>query len=315
MKQIYEKSYNEIKNTILQDGKGCLSSSDIQDIITLEENKFKLADAADIPVEKITKNNPAYYCKHLIRKRQPFYPVYLLLNIASKSAYLMLFFAIIKSCYFYFAGNRNAFTELHSYSFSLLIILLLTITDEACFQRSDKLFGSGRDNLAKSIKNSYLIIYTTAFIAAVLYAFIYNFYLSHIKIMLSLPTIFLFTVAVLFISGIHNVIYNSHFMAFFEIGILFLERKPAEEVAEAVAHYKSLCCQEDEALQKRLKSNRIYYTLALFIALVLDIVCIREISTGNPDLRFVTFLAAAVVISIMLLTAVISCNNIIKSIK
>ena len=69
--------------------------------------------------------------------------------------------------------------------------------------------------------------------------------------------------------GIHNVIYNSHIISFFTVGILLIARRPAEETSAAAGHYLNLCrrqllslshktmedCQDNPKLRDKLDAS------------------------------------------------------------
>lgn len=136
--------------------------------------------------------------------------------------------------------------------------------------------------------------------------------------------------------GIHNVIYNSHAVSFFTIGILLAARRPAEEIAAATDHYLNLSRRQllslshknledcrhnpeladklDASIHARMTTGRIYDILAIFILTVLDITCIIGMRSMMTPALFI-FFAVCVLLTLLFAMAFFSANHIFKFTK
>ena len=93
-----------------------------------------------------------------------------------------------------------------------------------------------------------------------------------------------------------------------------LIRKPASVIDDAVSDYIKRNDKPQDTLIRQLKSDSTYCYLGLFMAVILDIICLKQLLI-HTEVKLVLFFIAVVVISLLLFTAIISCKRVISALK
>ncbi len=324
----YDNKYNELEKAFREEAKSLIKDEKADEIMKEQQILFDNAKTNNIPVNSLIGNNTLSYAKNLLRKNQPFYPVYALLYFLTEFAYIMLFWVILVCTSHYVTGNHNAFSQPLKLSLSPFVIGIILLCSELIKIHTAKKLASANNMqnayFKKELKTYKICAY---FISAVL-IFIFAFILYETGYFLNLFQItlfemFLFTVAMLLLSGIHNVIYSSHFIPFFEIGIFTLLRKK-ENAETALKEYTEMSFLQYNAsgnkpteefisaLKTRMASYRTYCILALFICVVLFIVCIYQMIVSPLTIGIIIFTILVVIVSALFLAATISCQKIVK---
>ena len=118
-----------------------------------------------------------------------------------------------------------------------------------------------------------LISTVTAAILSFLLFFVYQSYFQQITKFASLQNIFLWFVSMMFLSGVHNVLYESHCISFFAVGWYTVAHQKSR-TASAIRHYTE--SRGNTPLRPHLVTIRIYLLIAMFIICILDFLCIRQ---------------------------------------
>ena len=243
--------------------------------------------------------------------------------------------SIAKCIFLYFTGtNKEAFSDRLSFSVSLIFFAVAIICNSATHIYTRKLLFTCKGNIkAKISLYNAACSLISAIIIIISVLFIYLNTGSILTINLSLSEVFIITVAMLALSGIHNVIYSSHFTAFMSIGYaIMLHRKPQTD--KAISHYKDLSLKEflsihgitttsykeDSQLQaefnKWLRSKavtlRTYSAIAFFIAFILAFICLRQLIITGISASFIIFTIAALIITVILFLSILSCSYITR---
>lgn len=145
-----------------------------------------------------------------------------------------------------------------------------------CRRRLRTLLSSSVPNattLRQKAGHLQIISTVTAAILSCLPFFVYQSYFQQITKFASLQNIFLWFVSMMFLSGVHNVLYESHCISFFAVGWYTVAHQKSR-TASAIRHYTE--SRGNTPLRPHLVTIRIYLLIALFIICILDFLCIRQ---------------------------------------
>ncbi|MCI8751046.1 MAG: hypothetical protein HFH66_06755 [Lachnospiraceae bacterium] len=331
----YNTVYGQFEKIFKEQAESFIPEDDIKITLKMEKIRFENAEKYNISINKLTGNNLARYTKDAIRRRQPLFFVYYTLSIVTGFCYFLLMWSIAKCIFLYFTGtNKEAFSDRLSFSVSLIFFAVAIICNSATHIYTRKLLFTCKGNIkAKISLYNAACSLISAIIIIISALFIYLNTGSILTINLSLSEVFIITVAMLALSGIHNVIYSSHFTAFMSIGYaIMLHRKPQTD--KAISHYKDLSLKEflsihgittarykeDSQLQaefnKWLRSKavtlRTYSAIAFFIAFILAFICLRQLIITGISASFIIFTIAALIITVILFLSILSCSYITR---
>ena len=338
-------SYDAVEKYFLEEAISLLPDALIKETLQVEKLRFENAAILGISPQKLVGNNTARHCKDLLRKNQPLSFLYTFLCFLSEVSVLMLLFGLVRSIgnvIFSEGGFLSSFTYLYALIlFSGIVAGNTTLRKHlnkilafpfSCAKPADSEIHERKKQLKrKQIFSGILIFVITAGVAsAVAYGHLQSKYTINITI-----CFFAYIICML-LFGIHNVIYNSHMIPFLAIGSLRLLRKSKEVIHTACKAYLDTSylqilsqanktqkdCDNNPALLSKLQNavytrtvtTRIYCALALFLLIILDIMCILQLQ-GILTLAFIVFFAVSLVLTILFLTAVLSANYILKQTK
>ena len=309
MKDKYDEVFDEITKLYTEEAKPLLSEKKIDAALEREKNYIEYIRNAGLSPDIITRGNTAKYCKDMVRKDQPLYFLYYILGLLTGISYCMLFWLILKCTAMYLLGHADSFTSGIPLSYSLYIVSVYYIFNDIINYVQKK----SAINNKSSLHLSFLRIIELILISggcAVIYG------LSAFKglFKISLLNAFLITAGLLFLSGIHNVIYSSRFISFLTIGVMTLIRKPASVIDDALADYIKRNDKPQDTLIRQLKSDSTYCYLGLFMAVILDIICLKQLLI-HLEVKRILFFIAVVIITLLLFTAIISCKCVISALK
>lgn len=322
---IYQDTLAQIQENFQEEASCHLPEDTITQILQAETTRLHFAEQHKIPLYSWIGSNTRRYCKDLLRRQQPFFPLYYLLSVCTEASIVLFFFYLIQSLLNYFSI---------SLSFAGVPGAIL-----ALFLAKEWSKAYTRHCLEKKVlpKNSYRIlicIFSLAIISVI-------FLLAWTKLLpllrkITLLNSFLLYVALLFLSGIHNVLYSSHLITFLTIGAFQLSRRPLSEQTAAIEHYiqkheKALLATRKKTvaemnndpavyadihmdIRSRLVTNRIYLSLALFIFMILDFVCIYQYAHLHV-LSVLAFGIVSILCSGLLLIALLSCNTLLRRVS
>lgn len=318
----YQDALTQIQENFQEEAACHLPEDTIAQILQAETSRLHFAEQHKIPLYSWIGSNTRRYCKDLLRRQQPFFPLYYLLSICTEASIVLFFFYLIQSLLRYlsvslsFAGVPGA-------------VLALFLAKE--WSKAYTGHCLEKKVLPKTGYRILIWIFSLAIVSVI-------FLLTWAKLLpllqkITLLNSFLAYVMLLFLSGIHNVLYSSHLITFFAIGALPFSRRPPAEQAAAIEHYmqereKTLLAarkktvaemNQDPALyadihmdiHSQLVTNRIYLTLALFILIILDFVCIYQYAHLHV-LSVLAFGIASILCSGILLICLLSCNTLLR---
>lgn len=239
-----------------------LSPEKIKEILDKEQCLIQKAAEKHIPESLWMGYNTKRYCKDLLRSHQPGFWLYQLINFLAQSSCVLLFFILIL-----YGIDHIAPIAKHSPIYLFLPLTFILPLWKMLFAA----FCKGRIHTFsnKAIQICRLFSLCLFTIGAILVAFYLRKQIWGVATHLSVLSAFLFYVAMMLISGIHNVIYQSSFVDFFCIGTTILRKNPEKTtlfIEQYLAHKKS----KEQALNTMI-SARIYLFLAIVILLSLTI--------------------------------------------
>lgn len=339
MNNDYNAIYGQFEKNFKEEASSFITEESIQNTLAMEKIRFDNASKCNIPINTITGNSLARYTKDRLRQCQPLFSVYYILSMLSELSYYLLIWSIVKCTYFYFTGFKKAFSVKLSFSVSLVFFIVIIIYSAVTKSYARNQLFKCSNNSIQNVKSKIYVFNTICgFISAVIVIvpalFVYLNLGRFPAASLSLFEVFIFTVAMLSVSGVHNVIYSSHFTSFITTGYLYMLRRIPERNS-AISHYRELSLtsflslrrltvtEYKESVHLQLEFNqwlrhkiitfRVYGALALFITAILAAICIRQLIITGPSTGLIIFTAAALVVTALMLLEIISCNCILKT--
>lgn len=319
---IYQDTLKQLESDFQEEAASFLTKPQINEILQSEKARLTFAEQYNIPPRSWMGNNLRRYCKDLLRRQQPLFALYYLLSVCTEAS--IVFFL----CYGIYFLLHSGFTGL---SFSGIPGMILTWF---CYQEWNRCYFYrciSRNHVPKH-GHKYLHFLIPALIISLLSVQFWPFLLPLYR-RLNLQNTFLSCVLFLFLSGIHNVMYSSHLLTYFTIGILSLSKRSGAETGEAAAHYikeKSTTLlavrkkteaemQADPQLyadihmeiRSQLMTNRIYLLFALLLLTAFDIVCVYQYAQTHI-LSTLLIALGSVLCTVTLSVFFVSCNELIR---
>lgn len=334
----YNTVYKQFEKNFKEEAGAFITDEDIKSTLGMEKTRFNNAEKYNIPISKFAGSSLARYTKDLLRHHQPLPFIYYILGIITEFFYCLLIWSIIKCIFLYITGNgQEVFKEKIDISISVVFFAVVIICSYITKLYTRKLLYSCKGNIKRKILIFNSICYIISAIIIVTNAMhIYLNNKNYLEASLSLFQIFIITVAMLSVSGIHNVIYSSHFNSFMAISIAIICRKP-EEKDKAIEKYLALLLKsfliqhnismpaykENSQLQTNFKkwvrskavTLRAYGAIAFFILFILVITCLRQLIITGVSTGFIIFSIMVLVITVILFLEILSCSQVIKSSK
>lgn len=322
---IYQDTLAQIEENLQEEAACHLPEDTIAQILQTETTMLHFAEQHQVPLYRWIGSNTRRYCKDLLRRQQPFFPFYYLLSVCTEASIVLFFFYLIQSLLRYFSVSL-------SFSGVPGAILALFLAKE--WSKAYTRHCLEKKGLPKTSYHILIYVFSMAIIS-VIFIPAWPVLLPLLR-KITLLNSFLLYVALLFLSGIHNVLYSSHLITYLTIGASVLRRCPLPEQTAAIEHYmqereKALLAarkktvdemNHDPALyadihmdiRSRLFTNRIYLTLALFILTILDFVCIYQYAHLHV-LSVLAFGMLSILCSGLLLICLLSCNTLLRRVS
>ncbi len=218
--------YEEVAAAFSKNAATLLPEDRIRHTLEEEERRFENAAALQISPIKFIGGNTARHCKELLRRSQPFFPLYMLSSLLTEgslmlSAYLLLY-----------AGSQHLFspgkTISHPYPVldGIIVIIGLLLFQYRC--RSIWLGAMARtwhkpEQILPAVKKSRCLsgIMTLLFCAAGIFTSHAAGLASRFQMTLW-DTLILYAGCAIF-AGIHNLIFDSHIISFLTAGAELLD--------------------------------------------------------------------------------------------
>lgn len=319
---IYQDTLHQLQEEFHEEAASFLTTEQINEILAKEKTKIEFAEQQHIPLPSWMGNNLRRYCKDLLRREQPFFVLYYLLGVCTEAS-IVLFL-----CYGIYTLIHAGFPAL---PFSGIPGLLLAWFCGQEWNRSNTRRCISQKHVPKTVHKFFRFLIPALAVSLVSILF-WNKILPLCQA-LNLQNTFLLCAVLLFLSGIHNVIYSSHVITFFSVGILRCGRHPEPEIKNAITQYlnrRSIVILAERkktidemqtdpklyadifmAIRSHLITYRVYLLFAILILAAFDILCIYQSllihSISVTILGSVTVLVIAV-----LIVCVISCNEVIR---
>lgn len=204
-----------------------LTEQQINDEIEREQTRSAQAARAGIAPNRFRGFNLQRYCKDIVRSHQPLSCLYLLLSDLTGAVSVLLPIC----CLLWVVRRLIAFPLAVAYCVCAIVCVCFYGIPSICRRRLRTLLsGSVSDTttLRQKAGRLQLISTVTAAILSFLLFFVYQSYFQQITKFASLQNIFLWFVSMMFLSGVHNVLYESHCISFFAVGWYTVAHQKAE---------------------------------------------------------------------------------------
>lgn len=339
-------SYDTIARKLSEEADSLIPDKITEQILAEEKIRFHNAALLDIPAVKLVGNNTLRHCKDLLRQKQPLPFLYSVLCFLTEVSILMLIYGTAMGIYGKLTARKGGFLAPFSFLYPLIFFAGIAGYHMLSQKQLSKILSipftkasppeqEKKARLRRLRQNRMICLCAVLLLIAFGTGIVYIFNLSP-AYTVSLHICFFAYAACMVLFGIHNVIYNSHAISFFTIGILLAARRPAEEISAALEQYLNLSrrqllslshknlkdCQRnpeladklDASIHARMATGRIYDILAIFILLVLDITCVIQMRSITTPALFV-FFAMSLLLTLLFGVAFLSANHILKNTK
>lgn len=331
--------YVEFEKIFREEANSFITEESIKNTLAMEKIRFENAEKYNIPIKKITGNNIARYTKDMVRRCQPLFFVYYILSVLSEFSYYLLIWSVVKCTYLYFTVTEKAFSKKLSFSVSPIFFAVIIIYNAVTQIYARHLLFKCNKTDIKNV-NSKISVFNAicCFVSAVVVVVpalcIYLNLGQSLTLNLSLFEVFIFTVALLSVAGVHNVLYSSHFTSFIMTGYLYALHK-LPEADSAISHYKELSLKSflssrklamseyiknvhlqakfNQWLRQKVITLRVYGAVAFFITAILTAICLRQLITTGLSVKLVIFTATVFITTAFMLLEIISCNCVLKA--
>lgn len=337
-------SYTQVEEAFTQEASSLISLETIQAVLQTEKRCFENAAALKISASKFVGYNTARHCKDLVRSRQPFPALYIFLCFLTELASLLFPYSILLALVTHIAKLQlPAIFTSFPYVISIFIAITLCndfkkhiLLKQLCQNAIDPKDSTAITQAKKKLHISFGSLYAVILLLLICVCAGLHFSGIAFALPVTLTYGFIFYVACMILSGIHNVIYSGHAISFFTIGICLVSKQPEEKVQSATAHYlaqrfeqmlslsgkTTANLSENAELQKKLCASvyshmvtqRIYDILAIIILLAIDIVCLTQFRALS-HLPMLLFFILSCLLTLILCIALISVRHIMKCTK
>lgn len=319
----YQDTFERMEELFCEEAASLLTEEQMEQTMKSEKDILQFAEQHQIPISSWMGNNLRRYCKDLLRRQQPFFILYYLLGVCTEAS-IVLFL-----CYGIYYLLHSGFPGL---SFSGVPGIVLIWFCSSTWNRSSVRRQLQNHSVPKNVHKIFHLLLPALIVSLgsmLLWSFLLPLYRS-----LHLQSTFLLCAALLFLSGIHNVLYSSHTITFITVGLLRCSKKPATQMQNTISRYldsrsaailaeqkktaaqmqsdPKLYAEIHMAIRSRLVTYRIYLLFAILLLLAFDILCIyQSLHTHTTSLSLAGSFTALVIAFLVL--CVISCNEIIRS--
>lgn len=337
MQNDYDSLYEKFEKDFKENALSLISNDKINATLKTEKCIFNNAKKNNIPAKLFTGNNPARYTKDAIRRNQSLFSIYYLLSMFTEFFYCLLIWSVLKCIFLYFTGSPEAFTQIVPLSLSPVFFAAVILCNNIKQLNTRRLLSKYKVNVKSKITVSNIIFYfISAFIIIIPAFLIYKNIGTSSLLHLTLFEIFIITAGLLFISGIHNVIFSSHAASFIAIGQAVILNR-SSDIKSCVAHYRELSLTDflsshnltmseytkndilktefNMSLRSKIITFRMYGALAFIIMAALTLLCLWRILTYGFSLGFIIFTIISVLINTGLILEILSCNFVLKTTK
>lgn len=319
---IYQDTLKQLQKEFREEAASFLTEEQMEEILTQEKAHIEFAEKQHIPLSSWMGNNLRRYCKDLLRRQQPLFVLYYLLGVCTEIS-IVLFL-----CYGIYALLRSGFPAL---SFSGIPGLLLVCF---CCQEWNRSYNRRQISQGHIPKNGHKIfhIFIPTLIVSLGSILFWN-RLQLLYLALNIQNTFLLCAVLLFLSGIHNVLYSSHMITFVTVGVLRCSRHPEAEIKETVTQYldrrtvdilterkKTITEMHSDAklyadvfmsIRSHIITYRVYLLFAILILAAFDILCIYQ-SLHSHSVSMTILGSVTVLIIALLVVCIISCNELLQ---
>lgn len=316
----YEEIYEKLEQDFLRDSASLLSEDAISQTLVAERKRFEQAKQFGTPCSFWIGSSLARYCKDLIRQNQPGYFLYYLIGLLTEYSCIMMLWIAFRQTFFFFAGSHSGtFIQTANLGYSLFISAGYLLFKHLSLYLYRKKLLTGR------IPSRIPALMAGLALAL---AGIVPLWMSpiHSVFTFRLDYSFFFYAGMIALSGICNVIYQSHWIDFFQIGLLRITKHSSQQLHNRTDMYLAKSRQQYEAsgksagfyasLRQRLISNRAYCVLGGFLSFILIIVCMFQlIQNISSTLYLIVFTLLATLLFLLLSCSVLSYHLILQTLE
>lgn len=326
-------NYQEIAAAFSQNAATLLPEDRIRHTLEEEEKRFENASALQISPIRFIGGNTARHCKELLRRSQPLYPLYMLSSLFAEGSLMLPVYLLLRAGYHYlFLPEKTAFQPYPVLDGILVIagILLFQYRCRAIWKKELARTWDKPEQILPAVRKSKCLSGITILLLCA--AGILASHAAGVSARLQMTlwdTLILYAGCALF-AGIHNLIFDSHVIAFLSAGAESLNPRKTQHAPESAQRYmesalaqilgrgsgKSSRTREKakEILRTRLLSFRVYGALALFILSILTCLCFSQLLRAF-SLPLLAFSLGTLLGMFLCILIFLSCRVILQELK
>lgn len=343
--------YQEIEHAFREEAGVLLPAEQVEEVLEREKKKFQYAEILEFSPVLFVGKGIGRYVKGLLRHRQPLPFLYEFLGFMMEISVILCIYLLFRSAVSHsliagqdvwhvvvWAGCYLLFVRIKTWRLGKFLMTcqefdeyfhLKENEERELFFKSEN-YRKDKQRLHKKAKGL-CIVPAGCLLALGGACSILIWKCGGIKgIQVDLAMAFLIYVAFALLSGLHNVLYGSFFVAYSAIGGMVLGRKPKEEKEAAVLHYQSLCYAQMAAsgeknaeefsgtMRKKLRGRMAVYRggtfFGILIFLGLLLVCLVQmvLLQFRITAALCVFAFAAALGLFALFVAFLSANEVMK---
>lgn len=336
-------TYKQIAAAYEETCSSLLSPGQIAKTLLQEKKRFENASALQISPLRFIGNNTNRHCKDMLRKNQPFFPLYLLISFFTEYFAVLLIASILIGGFQHFFIQGASFNQPFNHLGDSILIMWLLIYQYGKKAVYMKYLASSDspDVIRRKLRTGTILSAIIPGILCILALILFLILFPGHPLLLTPLSCLLLYVACTLAAGIHNVLFDSHVVSFLTIGISLFSRESSGKTKEAVKHYQQLVFQRmqgkpiplgtcstdveqnhstsveknttmNTALRSRMVTFRIYSVLALFILIILDGLCVTQL-VSQFSFTFLLFFLVSALGSFTALVVFFSAHTVIHS--
>lgn len=326
-------SYQEIAAAFSKNAATLLPEDRIRHTLEEEEKRFENASALQISPIKFIGANTARHCKELLRRSQPLFPLYMLSSLFTEGSLMLPAYLLLYAGYQHLSHPGKTVFQPYPVLDGIILIsgmLLFQYRCRAIWLKALARTWDKPEQILPAIRKSKCLSGIAILLLCASGIFAGHGTGISARLQMTLwDTLILYAGCALF-AGIHNLIFDSHIIAFLSPGAEVLNPRKMHHAPESAHQYmesalaqilaqgseKSSCTREKARaiLRTRLASFRIYGALALFILLILTYLCISQLFRAfSPAL--LAFSLGALLGIFLCIVVFLSCRLILQELK
>lgn len=273
--------YHALKENYIENARGHLSEEDIRKTLQIQQELVDESLQNKIPPQTWMGLNIARYAKDLTRQKQPLFWLYYLLNFFTEGSMVLLMIH----------GIMTLITPVMVPKLLPSFVVLIVV---CTLWKEWKKYYYRRKLRTKSIpKSGQIIIGTILFISVALLLLVATWKLNLVMHWSLLDT-FLCYVGCICMCSVHNLLYQSHIVLFFQICLQWFRKESIDVLSATADLYYAQQNDREEQLRSRLSLYLFFLVIGFVLSATILLLCILTMKTVHLQTILSVSLSAVV---------------------